>query len=147
MSDIEIGQVLSLKIRYNNSGTISTSNHPYLVVGVDSALGVIEIAQIDSLAGKEYKAAMKCNKTIFCDDPQEVVIDKDSFVQLDNTFRVENISELVRFRRQKDKLSEVKLSEVLTAYREYHESRIIEENKIVYMDRAEILALNARRTQ
>ena len=130
MSDIEIGQVLSLKIRYNNSGTISTSNHPYLVVGVDSALGVIEIAQIDSLAGKEYKAAMKCNKTIFCDDPQEVVIDKDSFVQLDNTFRVENISELVRFRRQKDKLSEVKLSEVLTAYREYHESRTIEENKI-----------------
>lgn len=90
---------------------------------------------------------MKCNKTIFCDDPQEVVIDKDSFVQLDNTFRVENISELVRFRRQKDKLSEVKLSEVLTAYREYHESRTIEENKIVYMDRAEILALNARRTQ
>ena len=147
MSDIEIGQVLSLKIRYNNSGTISTSNHPYLVVGVDFALGVIEIAQIDSLAGKEYKAAMKCNKTIFCDDPQEVVIDKDSFVQLDNTFRVENISELVRFRRQKDKLSEVKLSEVLTAYREYHESRTIEENEIVYMDRAEILALNARRTQ
>lgn len=144
MSDIEIGQVLSLKVRYNNAGTVSTTNHPYLVVDVDDSLGVIEIAQIDSLAGKEYKAAMRCNKTIFGDDPKETVIDKDSYVQLDNTFRIENIPEIVQFRRQEDKLSQNKLSEVLTAYKEYHETQTIEENKNVYMDRIEILALNTR---
>ena len=32
---IEIGQVLSLKIRFNNSGAVASVSHPVLVIGVD----------------------------------------------------------------------------------------------------------------
>ena len=63
MMDIEVGQVLSLRIRYNNNGDIAVKKHPYLVVGINNELNTVEIAQLDSLYGKEYKAAMRCNKT------------------------------------------------------------------------------------
>lgn len=71
---IEVGQVLSLKIRFNNSGTISRVRHPYLVIEINDEFGTVEIAQMDSLEGKEYKAAMRSNKTIFCDNSNETVI-------------------------------------------------------------------------
>ena len=64
MKDLSIGQVLSLKIRFNNHGDISKSKHPYLIVEIDTSLNVVEIAQLDSLAGKEFKASMKTNKII-----------------------------------------------------------------------------------
>lgn len=139
MKDLEVGQVLSLKIRYNNTGLVATSKHPYLIVEVDD---VVEIAQIDSLVGKEFKAAMKSNKTVFCDDPQETVIDKDSYVQLDNSFKIEYFDDLSRYRRQAYKLSPQKLSDVLSSYNTYHETHEIEEIKNVYMDEKEILGLN-----
>ena len=41
---IEVGQVLSLKIRFNNSGTVSTRKHPYLVVGINDEFGTVEVA-------------------------------------------------------------------------------------------------------
>ena len=89
MSGLEVGQVIVAKIRFNNSGLKSSARHPYLIVGIDEGLRTIEIAQLDSLEGKEYKAAMKSNKVIYCDEPIETVIDKDSYIQLDNTFLVE----------------------------------------------------------
>ena len=139
---IEVGQVLSLRIRFSNEGVVSASSHPYLVVAIHDELGVIEIGQIDSLAGKWYKAAMKSNKTIFCDDPIEKVIDRDSYIQLDNRFTVQNFEELENYRRQPDKLSSNKLQEVIEAYITYHTKYDIDENKIVYMDKDEILRLN-----
>lgn len=142
MSRLEIGQVLSLRIRFNNSGVISQTKHPYLIVGIDEDLGVVEIAQLDSLKGKEYKAAFLCNKAILNQDPIETVIDRDSFIQMDNLFRIENCPELVAYRRQEDKLSGAKLQEVIAAYEAYHRNHVIDENKNVYMDRAEILDLN-----
>lgn len=142
MKDLEVGQVLSLKIRYNNTGTVATTRHPYLIVGVDDVLDVVEIAQIDSLAGKEFKAAMKSNKTVFCDNPQETVIDKDSYIQLDNSFKIEYFDDLSRYRRQTDKLSLQKLDGVLNSYNAYHETHEIDEIKSVYMDKGEILGLN-----
>lgn len=135
--DLEVGQVISAKIRFNNSGMKSSINHPYLIVGIDRELGAVEIAQLDSLQGKEYKAAMRCNKVIYRDEPDETVIDRDSYVQLDNTFRVELYEGLSRHRRQEDKLSEKKLKEVLKSYRSYHENHHIDENKQVYMDKEE----------
>lgn len=137
MSELEVGQVISAKIRFNNSGLKSPVNHPYLIVGIDRELRTVEIAQLDSLKGKEYKAAMRCNKVVYCDEPYEAVIEKDSYVQLDNTFRVELYDGLLRYRRQEDKLSEGKLEDVLKSYRSYHESHHIDENKQVYMDRKE----------
>lgn len=118
--------------------------HPYLVVDVDHDLDVIELAQIDSLQGKEYKALFRSNKTVFCDNPTETVIDKDSYVQLDNTIRIDNFRGLAQFRRQSDKLSSDKLRDVLEAYRRYHEDHMIDENKNVYMDMYEVLSLNTR---
>ena len=100
------GQVLSLKIRYKNSGNVSSVAHPYLVVGVNHELNVVEIAQLESLRGKEWKAFKWGNKPIYATNPAETVIDRDSYIQIDNTFLLENHSKLECYRRQKDKLSE-----------------------------------------
>lgn len=138
---LEVGQVLALRIRFNNSGAVSGAKHPYLIVSVDDMC--VEVAQIDSLLGKEYKAAFRSNKTIMRDDPPETVIDRDSFVQLDNKFMLENYPDMEKFRRQTDKLSADKLAAVILAYNEYHERHHLDENKVVYMDQEELEKLNA----
>lgn len=143
MKDLVIGQVLALKIRFNNNGDTAQRKHPYLIVSIDEALGFIEVAQIDTLDGKEYKAMMKSNKIILCDNPYESVIDKDSYIQLDNTFQIAYFESLSNYRRQVDMLSEDKLKEVLASYRKYHEENEIDENKIVFMSESEILRLNS----
>lgn len=143
MKDIVVGQVLSLKIRFNNNGDIAQRKHPYLVVAVDETLCIVEIAQLDTLAGKEYKAAKKSNKVIYCDNPSETVIDKDSYIQLDNSFQIEYFYNLDRYRRQTDTLTESKLNSVLAAYQKYHAENEIDEMKIVFMSKAEILSLNS----
>lgn len=142
--NLEVGQILSLRIRFNNAGVISGTKHPYLIVDVNEEFGFVEIAQLDSLSEKKrYKAVMRSNKVIFQGDPIETVIDKDSYVQLDNTLRIEYFDGLIHYRRQTDKLSSVKLKEILLAYQKYHERYEIDENKNVYMNKAEILALNS----
>ncbi len=138
---IEVGQVLSLKIRFNNSGMVSQAKHPYLVVGINDEFGTVEVAQMDSLEGKEYKAAMKSNKAIYCDNPDETVIDKDSYIQMDNTFLLENHAGLEKYRRQKDKLSDKKLADAILSYQEYHRANHIDENKQVYMSMEELIKL------
>lgn len=139
---LEIGQVITLRIRFNNSGSISIKKHPYLIVDINELFNYVEVVQIDSLAGKEYKAAFRSNKVILSTNPDEAVIDKDSFVQLDNKFTIECYAELVKYRRQVDKLSIGKLQKVVEAYKKYHANHHIDENKIVYMDREEIEELN-----
>lgn len=141
MNDLEIGQVLSLKIRFNNEGAVAKSRHPYLIVDIDRELNTVEIAQLDSLLGKEYKAAMKSNKVIYCDEPQETVIDKDSYLQMDNTLKIELYDGLKAYRRQADKLSQKKLISVLQAYYNYHSNYEIDENKQVYMTQSELEGL------
>lgn len=138
---IEVGQVLSLKIRFNNSGLVSGTKHPYLIVGINEEFGTVEIAQMDSLEGKEYKAAMKSNKAIYCTDPKETVIDKDSYIQMDNTFLLENYNGLELYRRQNDKLSETKLGNVIHSYEEYHKKNQIDEDKQVYITKEELINL------
>lgn len=143
MRDIIVGQVLSLRIRFNNTGTISDRRHPYLVIDVNDELDFVEIAQLDTVENKRFKAAMRSNKMILHDNPTEKVIDKDSFAQLDNTLKIEYFDELSQYRRQKDTLSENKLMAVLKAYHQYHERFEIDENKIVYMSKEEIISLNS----
>ena len=46
---IEIGQVLSLKIRFNNSGDVASVSHPLLVLNVDKEKNILEVAHIDSI--------------------------------------------------------------------------------------------------
>lgn len=141
-SNIEIEYVLSLKIRFNNQGVVSAINHSYLVVAVDEKLNCIEVAPIDSTEGKERKVFFRSTKTVYRDNPPETVIDKDSFVQLDNRFMLENFPGIERFRRQKDKLIAGKLNAVISVYKLYHMSYEIDETKNAYMDKAEILELN-----
>ena len=38
MSVLEVGQVLSLRIRFNNAGDISQKRHPYLIMDIDEEL-------------------------------------------------------------------------------------------------------------
>ena len=142
MNDLKVGQVLSLKIRFNNHGDIAQTRHPYLIVKIEYSVGVVEIAQIDSLSGKEYKAMMKSNKIILCDNPTETVIDKDSYIQLDNSFQIQCFEGLSKYRRQIDTLSDKKLQEVLEAYTTYHETHEINDDKLVFMSRTEIEKLN-----
>ena len=145
MKDLVMGQVLSLIIRFNNNGDIARKRHPYIIVDIDEKLCVVEIAQLDTVEGKEYKAMMKSNKVIYYDNPHEVVIDKDSYIQLDNSFQLEYFEGLSRYRRQTETLSKNKLREVLHAYRKYHEENEIDDLKIVFMSKNEILRLNSLR--
>lgn len=55
---IEIGQVLSLKIRFNNSGTVASVAHPVLVLGIDKEKNILEVAHIDPIT--EEKNGKPC---------------------------------------------------------------------------------------
>ncbi len=140
---IEIGQVLSLKIRFNNSGLVASVAHPILVLGIDEEKNILEVAHIDSITEeKKWKALLKSNVTIKKSNPNETVIDKDSFVQIDNIIQLENFPKLETKRRQTDKLSCEKFNKVLNRYNEYKENEWIDDNKKVFMSKEEIISLN-----
>ena len=137
------GQIIVLKMRVNNCGTV-LSPHPYIVIGINENDNTVEIAQIDSLKGKEYKAAKRSNKIIYADNPQETVIDEDSYVQLDNTLLVVYFDDLTQMRRQTDVLSLVKLTDLIDSYETYHKNNIIADTKQVYVDEQELRNMNQR---
>ena len=141
MNDLEVGQVLSLRIRLDYYGVFK-EKHPYLIIAIRDD-GAVEIGQLHSLEGKEYEAIDDRNKVIFQGHPTESVIDKDSFIQLNNVILVENFDELINYRRQPDKLSDRKLMSVIDAYRNYHKKHHIAEDRTVYLDREEIENLNS----
>lgn len=140
---IEIGQVLTLKIRFNNSGSVASVAHPILVLNIDKKNNILEVAHIDSITEeKKWKALLNSNVTIKKTNPLETVIDKDSFVQIDNIIQLENFPRLEEKRRQKDKLSKEKFDKVLKRYKEYKENEWIDDNKKVFLSKEEIIALN-----
>lgn len=141
---IEKGQVLSLKVRFNNSGDVANVAHPVLVMDVNKEKKIIEVAHIDSITKeKEWKALLKSNVRIKNTNPDETVIDKDSFVQVDNIIQLEYFKELENKRRQFDKLSDIKFQKVLNRYNMDKNNNLIDDNKKVYMSKEEILKLNA----
>lgn len=142
MNDLKTGQVLWLKIRFNNSGLISNAVHPYLIASIDNEYNTIEIIQMDSLKGKEWKAMFKSNVTILNTDPVEEVIQVSSYAQMDNTFTVENYDGLVKYRKTAALLSQKKLENLLKRYNLYHNTHTIDENKIVFLSSEEIENLN-----
>lgn len=141
---IEIGQVITLKIGFNNSGVVATAAHPVLVLGIDKEKNLLEVAHIDSITeDKKWKALLKSNVTIRKNNPYETVIDKDSFVQVDNIIILENFSGLEKKRRQKDKLSDEKFNKVLKRYSEFKNNELIVDDKKVFMTKEEIISLNS----
>ncbi len=140
---IEIGQVLSLKIRFNNSGAVANVAHPVLVLNIDNENNILEVAHIDSITKeKKWKALLNSNVTIKKNNPEEKVIDKDSFVQIDNIIQLENFPKLETKRRQIEKLSDEKFKKVLSRYLEYKDNEWIDDNKKVFMSKEEIICLN-----
>lgn len=140
---IEIGQVITLKIRFNNSGTVAHVAHPVLVLSIDKKKNILEVAHIDSITKeKKWKALLKTNVVIKKTNPIEKVIDKDSFVQIDNIIQLENFSKLEIKRRQIDKLSYEKFNKVLKKYNEYKNNEWIDDDKKVFMTKEEIILLN-----
>lgn len=140
---VEVGQVLLLKIKYDNQGNTADVAHPCLIVKCDTERRVLEVVQFDSLEGKEHKAAYKATKVVLNRNPKETVIDVDSFVNLDTKYQIEIFDELENARRQTDKLSKDKLDEVIRCYDVYHMMNKIFENKMVYMCKDDILEMNS----
>lgn len=142
MMDLQIGQILWLKIRFNNNGDISTVEHPYLIVDITTdGIQTVEVGQIDSL--KPYMLAYKANKAIYVTRPAETVLYRDSYIQLDNKLVIEYFEGLSAFRRTAATLSRGRLRDVLNAYKAYHENNIIDPERSVYMTREEILKYNS----
>ena len=141
MKDLIIGQVLSLRIRIDYYG-VFPDKHPYLILDIREEDNVIEVGQLHSLEGKLFEAIDNKNKVIFNTNPQEVVIDKDSFIQKNNTILLEYYDGIEKYRRQKDTLSSNKLEGVIKAYKEFHAKNEIPESRIVYLDKDEIEKLN-----
>ena len=52
---IEKGQVLSLKIRFNNSGTVASNAHPVLVVDVDKERNITIYYKYDIVPSVSFK--------------------------------------------------------------------------------------------
>ena len=142
MGELKPGQVIWIRARFNNNGATSTARHPYIIIQPNEEMEYYEVAQFDSLAGKEYKAMRLSNKVIYCDDPEETVISKDSFIQMDNKFMIEDYPGLVKYRTTEDTLSKSKFDDLIASYNKYQEGHQIDEDKIVYMDKEEVEALN-----
>ena len=137
---LETGQVLWLKIRFNNDGDIAKSKHPYLIVDITD--DYIEVVQRDTIKGKERKAVLRSNKVVDVENPRETVFDESGFVQLDNKFTFENYDGISCYRQTTDKLSKGKLEDVISEYIEYQSKYGVDENKIVHMTKNEIEKLN-----
>lgn len=142
MRDLVVGQVLSLRIEMEYFG-VFPEKHPYLILDINEAENVIEVGQLHSLEGKPFEAINKENKVIFNINPQETVIDKDSFIQKNNTILIEYFDGIEKYRRQKDVLSKTKLELTIKEYRKYHDENEIPENRIVYLDKETIENLNS----
>ena len=140
---LETGQVLWLRIRFNNTGEISATRHPYLIVEVNNEYGYCEVAQLDSAKDKMHKVLMSTNKLVLCINPQETVISENGFAQLDNTFRLELSSELEVYKRTNATLTKKRLEDVIKAYRKFHTEHEIDENKNVFLSLEEIQQLNS----
>lgn len=138
-SELEIGQVLWLKVRYQID-VVSNVKHPMLVAKVED--DYIEVIAIDKTRGKMHQLFHKYNLYINSDDPKESVIYEDSYAQLNTKLTIDKIGELKKARKTCSKLSKNKLNEVLTEYNEYQLKYGLDEQRIVHMTKEEILTLN-----
>ena len=138
-SELEIGQVLWLKVRYQID-VVSNVKHPMLVAKIED--DYIEVIAMDKTRGKMHQLFHKYNLYINSDDPKESVIYEDSYAQLNTKLTIDKIDELKYARKTCSKLSKNKLNEVLTEYNEYQLKYGLDEQRIVHMTKEEILTLN-----
>lgn len=136
---LEVGQVLWLKVRYQTN-IVAKVPHPMLVAVIDIDEDKIEVIAIDKAKDKIHQLYNQAN--YFLDSDNEKVISVDSYAQLNNTFTIENFPELIKYRKTKEKLSTEKLNDLLNDYNEYHTNNFIPDERIIHMNKEEILRLN-----
>ncbi len=137
--NLEIGQVLWLRIKYKAT-EIAKEKHPMLIARINEKY--IEVIALDKTKGKLQNLYRPYNIFISVDNPLEMVINQDSYAQLNNKFTIENTKELLRARRTVKKLSQNKLDYILLKYNNWHKENVIQKDRIVYMDREDVLVLN-----
>ena len=84
----------------------------------------------------------KYNYYINSENPKETVISEGSYVQLNTKLTIENFAMLSNFRKTKNTLSKKKLNDLIKEYYDYQNNNIINEERIVYMTKEEILKMN-----
>lgn len=139
---LEVGQVLWLKLKFDNKQEYSSIKHPYLIIEIDKHIRLVNLLQFDSLAGKEYNILMKENYFVSCDEPEETVIYKDSYIQLNRIIHVQLCEELKQYRKTTDKLSRGKLELIAKKYSDYIVSNDIADSRISTYSKEDILANN-----
>lgn len=137
--DLEVGQVLWLKVRYQTN-VVSRCEHPMLVAVIDIDDSKIEVIAIDKVEGREYQLLNEANRVVKCKD--EKVINKDSYAQLNNTLTIEYFPEITKYRSTTAKLSNAKLEKLINDYKDYHNNNFIPDKRIVHMTKEEIIELN-----
>lgn len=137
--DLKVGQVLWLKVRYQID-KVSNIRHPMLIADIKD--DYIEVIAIDKTAGKLQNLYYPYNKYIDSDNPKETVLYEDSYAQLNTKLTIELFSELSDYRKTKNLLSKEKLNELLQDYQEYQFNNKIREERIVHMNKYELLELN-----
>ena len=139
MGDLEIGQVLWLKVRYQID-VVSTVNHPMVIADIKN--DYIEVIALDKTKGKLHQLFHYYNFYISYENPKVDVINEDSYAQLNAKLTIDNIEELKNSRKTLKKLSSKKLNELLKEYNDYQNNHNLEEQRVVHMSRDEILKLN-----
>jgi len=139
--ELEIGQVLWLNVRYQTD-VISSIPHPMLVAITNIEENYIEVIAIDKAKNKIHQLFSEANFYLDSENPKESVILVDSYAQLNNKLTIEYFPELIRFRKNKNKLSDEKLIPLIESYKEYHSKNFIPDKRIVHMTKREILELN-----
>ena len=141
--DLEVGQVLWLKVRYQTD-IVSKVPHPMLVAIIDIDEDKIEVIAIDKARDKIAQLYNEANYFLDSENPKEKVIHVDSYAQLNNTLTIEYFPEIIKYRKTKAKLSPEKLEDLIKEYNEYHRKNFIPDVRKVYMSKEEIIELNKK---
>jgi len=139
--NLEIGQVLWLKVRYKTD-IVANMAHPMLVAVIDIDDNKIEVIAIDKAREKISQLYNEANYFLDSENPKEKVIYVDSYAQLSNTLTIEFFLELIKFRKTTAKLSKEKLTDLINDYKIYHKNNFIPDERKVHMTKNEILELN-----
>ena len=138
-TELEVGQILWLRVRYQID-IISEVIHPMLIAKIEN--DYIEVIAIDKTAGKIHQLYHNYNYYINSENPNETVIFEDSYAQLNTKLTIEKIDNLKYARKTCDKLSSKKLKDLLQEYNKYQIKYGLSEQRIVHMEKDEILKIN-----
>ena len=140
MSKIKVGSALSLKIKYNNN-ELAEFEHYYLVAEEieGKKYKLFGIVQFDSIKDKNIKS--RFDDSIFYIPIQSgTFIKKESYVDLKKEIRIEKYDELDKYLVENN-LSEELINDIISNYKEYHNTNIItNDNKVsILKDELELI--------